>query len=116
MGMYTIPDGVISKLHVKGDALFDASARVVGNFKMDASANVGGAFKADGTANIVGAFETLGSSELGDATTDTIGFYGTAPIAAVASPDSPDASLSQLKVAIDSLEDKLTAYGILRGT
>ena len=92
MGIYYIPDGVVSKLQVKGEARFEASAKVTG------------------------AFETIGSSELGDASSDTIGFYGTAPIAAVASPDSPDASLSQLKVAVDAIEDKLTAYGLLRGT
>lgn len=55
-------------------------------------------------------------AKIGDASSDLIGFYGTTPIAAVASPDSPDASLSQLKVAVDSIEDKLTAYGMLRGT
>ena len=92
MGLYYLPDGIVTKLEVKGPAYFDVSARVAG------------------------AFETVGSSELADASSDTIGFYGTAPIAAVASPDSPDASLTQLKTAVDSIEDKLTAYGLLRGT
>ena len=88
MGIYTIPDGVISKLQVKGPASFDASMYVTGflhgatGVDFDASAAIG----------------SVG---------DTLGFYGTTPVVQ---------ALAANVTSIDTLVDELQKSGILAAT
>ena len=118
MGIYTIPDGIVSSLHVQGKARFDGSANVAGQFKA-----VGGAMF-EASANVTGQFQTAtgalidASAAIGNASTDSLSMFGDAGSVQQSTPDDAEVTASAITAAtqLNLLLDRLSTAGILGGT
>jgi len=100
MGIYTIPDGVISQLQVKGPAKFDASLNVTGQFQTAAGVLIDA------------------SAAIGNASTDSLSFFGDAGSAQQSTPDDAEVTASAVTAStqLNLLLDRLTTARILGGT